>query len=254
MALAKKKKKTAKPKLFRELTIWDCLISYPVLATPKPFKGKSYYSCDGLLEKDDPQCKEIRMAIKSLAREAFGDDETEWPEKIHRLQDGDEVQDSKGYKGRRFFKASTQSAVPVVNLAGKEFSPASVKGGMYANIAIRIAVWENEGEQGISIYLQGVQVDTKKKGENFGGGKSAEQMFKRDADEDDTDDGEEEDSEEDDSDDEDEEPVKKKKKKHHPVDEDDEEDSDEEESDDEDEEPIKKKKKKRPPVDEDDED
>lgn len=247
-----KKKKAAKAKLpSKELVIWDCILSYPVLDKPKLFKGNLYYSIDGLLEKNDAQCKEIRTAIKEIAVEMFGEDESEWPEKIHMLQNGDDNQDSKGYKGRRFFKASTKNFGPanVIDANGKPFNPAMVKGGMYGNIAINISGWENEGDYGISIYLQGVQVDAKKPYEAFGGGKSAAQLFGTDKDDDDTDTDEDDvDADDADGEEEEEEQTSKKsssskKKKSRIVEEEEDEDLDEDtnDGDDQDEEPRSKK-------------
>jgi hypothetical protein len=171
------KKKGPKKKPQKELTLWDVVLSYPDLHDPKPYKGKVYYSVDAILERNDPQVKELKDAINEVCVEAFGDDESEWPKSIVSVQDGNEREDQQGYAGKRFIKAKTQGAVPVVDLSGKAFNPQSVKGGMYGNVAINISTWEYDGDQGVSIYLQGVQIDTKKKGLNFGGGRTPEQMF-----------------------------------------------------------------------------
>lgn len=245
--MKKIKKKKSKPSI--EMTLWGVILSYPDLHNPKPYKGKIYYRTDALFDKTDPQIKAVKAAIKEVCTQAFGDDESEWPEKIPMVQNGDTREDSKGYAGRRFITASTQSPVPVVDPRGKEFNPQMVKGGMFGNIAISISAWEYDGDMGVSIYLQGVQIDTSKKSLNFGGGKSIEKMFARDddasEDEDDNSDNDE------DEDDEDYTPPKKKKKR--PVDEEEDEDMDEsDEDDDEEEEPAPKKKKKKRPVDEDD--
>lgn len=210
MAKPSKKKKKSEAV---EMTLWGVILSYPDLHNPKPYKGKIYYTLDALMDKTDPQVKALKAAIKEVCVAAWGDDESEWPEKIPTVQNGDEREDSKGYAGRRFIKASTQSAVPVVDPRGKEFNPQMVKGGMFANVAIRISSWEFDGDEGISIYLQGVQIDTSKKSLNFGGGRTVEKMFARaDADEDT---GEDEDYDNDSSDDDEDEdytPPKKAKK------------------------------------------
>lgn len=176
--MATKKKKTKAKAI--EMTLWDVILSYPDLHDPKPYKGKIYYRTDVLMEKNDPQVKKLKEAIHSVYEQAFGEDESEWPEpqKPH-LQNGDEREDSKGYAGRRYITASTQTPVPVVDPRGKAFNPQMVKGGMFANVAVRISSWEFDGDVGVSIYLQGVQIDTSKPSLNFGGGKSVDQMFKK---------------------------------------------------------------------------
>lgn len=186
--MAKKKTKKA----FVEMTLWDVILSYPDLHDPKPFKGKIYYRTDVLLDEDHPQLDELRKAITKVKKDTWGPDKSEWPKSEKPLiGDGNKREDQKGYKDRRFITPSTQTPVPVVDLRGKPFNPQMVKGGMFANVAIRISSWEFDGDEGVSIYLQGVQVDTKKPGLNFGGGKSVKQMFNIDADEDE---GEEEDT------------------------------------------------------------
>lgn len=198
--MAKKKKKKAAV----EMTLWDVILSYPDLHDPKPYKGKIYYRTDVLLENDHPQLKDLRLNIKKVKVETWGTDESEYPVAENPLiKKGDDREDQTGYKGRRYITPSTQTPVPVVDLKGKVFNPQMVKGGMFANVAIRISAWEFDGDEGISIYLQGVQIDTSKASLNFGGGKSVKQMFSRDEEEnsdDDDVDSDDSDSDEDDGD------------------------------------------------------
>jgi hypothetical protein len=246
----------AKKKKFHriEMVLYGVL-SYPDLHQPKPFKGKTYYRTDILFDNDDPQLAVLKKKINTVRVKTWGDDKTEWPDgaKKRFIQDGNEREDQKTYEDKMYVSVSTQQPVPVIDPKGKAFSAALVKGGMFAKVAVCISPWDNEGEEGMSIYLQGVMIDTsKEKLAGFGGGKSAKQLFGlEDSDEDaDESDGEEQE-------DEDEDLPRSKKKKRPPVDEDEDDDSDEDESDDEDEddEPAPKKKgKKRPPADEDDED
>ncbi len=181
MAKANVKKK----RVAEDLTLWDVILSYPQLHDPKPYKGKIYYSTDILLEADHAQLKALKKAINGVAVKSWGEDKTEWPEMKPFIVDGNTREDQKGYTDRFYIKAATQTPVPVIDLKGKAFNPQSVKGGMFANVAIRISAWEFDGDEGMSIYLQGVQIDTTKPGLNFGGGKSVQQMFKRDGDEED---------------------------------------------------------------------
>lgn len=238
----KKKKKPKKAAI--DLTLWDVILSYPDLHEPKPFKGKIYFKTDVLLDKDHPQLGALRAAIKKVKVSTWGEDKTEWPEaKKPLIQDGDAREDQKGYKGRVFITPATQQQVPVVNLNGSKFPAQSVKGGMFGNVAVRISAWEFDGDEGVSIYLQGVMIDTTKDSLNFGGGKSVKQMFDLDEDAEESDDSEEDEDEED-------KPRAKKKRR---VVEEDEDDSDDEDSDDDEEEETPPKRKKKRVVEEDDE-
>jgi len=245
--MATKKKSKKKPSV--EMTLWDVILSYPDLHDPKPFKGKIYYRTDCLMDEDHPQLADLRAAIKSVKVKAFGTDKSEWPEMKNFIQDGNAREDQKGYADKKYITVSTQTPVPVIDLKDKPFNPQSVKGGMFANVAIRISAWEYDGDEGVSIYLQGVQIDTSKASLNFGGGKSVKQMFKRD--DDDSEDESDEDTEADESDeDEDDQPRKSKSKKRKAADEDEDDVGDEEE----DEAPRKSKAKKKKPIDDEDED
>lgn len=169
------------------------ILSYPDLHNPKPYKGKIYYRTDVLMKTKSATFKELHEAINDVCVEAFGDDESEWPsENIKGIQNGNEREDSQGYKGNMYITASTQTPVPVVDMEGHKFNPQAVKGGMFANVAVTISAWEFDGDEGISIYLQGVQIDTSKESLNFGGGRSVKQMFNVDADDDQDEDQEEE--------------------------------------------------------------
>lgn len=269
MAKQKKPKRAAV-----ELTLWDVILSYPDLHNPKPYKGKVYYSTDVLMDEDHPQLAELRGALEKVKSATWGDDKSEWPTDTRfnpGIEDGNAREDSKGYKDRKYIRAKTQQPVPVVGPSGKDFNPQMVKGGMFGNVAVRVSAWENEGDLGVSIYLQGVQIDTSKKGLNFGGGKSVQKMFELgDKDEDDDTESDNTHSDSDDSDDEprgrkgrassheDEDEASTPKKKKRPVDVDDEDsgddsdDSSDSESDEDDEPPAKKGKKKARNFDEDD--
>lgn len=266
---SKKKTKKSTKKKNIELTLWDVNLSFPDIANPQPFKGKTYYRTDVIMKPKSQALKSLQNALDSIYTAWFGDDESEWPtpetknEKPH-IQNGDEREDQKGYTGNRFIVAKTQSPVPVIDLDEKAFNPKLVKGGMFANVAVSVSYWEFDGDEGVTIYLQGIQIDTEKPALNYGGGRSVKAMFKRgededdfDADEDSDDEDEEEEErrpsknkkpsrDEDEDEEEEEEPVRKKKKR--PVREE-EEDEDEEE---EDERPTKKRR--RPSRDFDDED
>jgi hypothetical protein len=172
--MVKKKKKVSV-----ELTLWDVILSYPDLHDPKPFKGKIYYKTDVLLDADHSQLGELRKAITKVRVGNWGEDKDEWPKGAKKvfIQKGDEREDSQGYKGRLYFTTATQSPVPVIDPKGKAFNPQMVKGGMFANVAVNISPWMNGEDEGLSIYLQGVQIDTSKAGLNFGGGRSVKKMF-----------------------------------------------------------------------------
>jgi len=245
-----KKKKYHK----QELVLYGVL-SYPDLANPKPFKGKVYYKTDVLFDQDDPQIAVLKKKLHAVRVKNWGEDKTEWPEKAKKrfIQDGNEREDQPTYQDKVFISVSTQSTVHVIDTKGKAFAAAMVKGGMFAKVAVAISPWENEGEEGLSIYLQAVMVDTsKEKLPGFGGGKSAHELFglEESDDDEDSDDAEDEDDEDD---------VPRGKKKKKPAAEEDDEDADDSDEDSDDDEddyaPVKtKKKKKKPVVEDDDED
>lgn len=228
-----------KKKLTEEVNLRNVILSFPNLGG-QMFKGKMNYNTDVLLESNDPQVKLLRRAIKTVCAEAFGDDRSEWPEKIPSINDGDERADQKGYPGRVWIKASSKYPIEVVDAKGEPMTPEMVRGGAYANVAINVSKWDNEGEEGVSLYLAGVMVDTKKKGLDFGGGKSVMERFKKGKDDEDQDDEEED---------------EKPKNKKRPVDEDEDMDKDSTDSEDDEEDyTLPKKKRKKPVYDEDDED
>jgi hypothetical protein len=237
------------------------VLSYPDLHNPKPYKGKIYYRTDILFDQDDPQLAVLKKKIHAVRVKTWGEDKTEWPDgaKKRFIQDGNEREDQSTYEDKFYVSVSTQSPVPVIDPKGKAFSPALVKGGMFADVAVCLSPWDNEGEEGMSIYLQGVMIDTSKERlSGFGGGKSARQLFGLE-------DSDDEDSDEDESEDEDDEEdlprrnKKKKAKKQSFVDDDDrdipDDQEDESENDeDEDDAPPKKKNKKRSFTENDDDD
>jgi hypothetical protein len=178
MAVVKKKTKVKPKKAAADLTLWNVILSYPDLYNPKPYNNKIIFRTDVLLDADHPQLSELRKAIFKVRAAQWGSDKTEWPKmKAKLIQDGDEREDSKGYKGRFYIRPHTEQPVPVIGLTGKSFNPQLVKAGMFANVGIRISVWENEFGEGVSIYLQAVQIDTKKESLNFGGGRSVKAIF-----------------------------------------------------------------------------
>jgi hypothetical protein len=239
-----------------EVELWDVILSYPQLHEPKPYNGKITYSVEILMEEDSQARQDLKKAIFKLAKETWGPDKSEWPDKVAMIKDGNEKSDSKGYEGRFFIKATSKNPVEVIDQKNKEFNAQSVRGGMYANVAVNVSIWDNDSGEGLSVWLHSIQIITNKKGEDFGGGKPAADRFKKkssssrdeDEDQDDTDDEDEDEKpskkskkktskHEDDDEDEDEKPVRKSKKPEVAED-------DEEDEEDEDERPTKKAKKK----------
>jgi len=156
------------------------VLSYPDLHQPKPYKGKIYYKTHVLFDQDDPQLAILKKKIKTVRVKNWGEDKDQWPEGAQKafILDGNEREEEKAYKDKFYINVSSQQQVPVIDYKGKNFSPAMVKGGMFAKVAVCISPWDNEGEEGMSIYLQGVMIDTsKEKLPGFGGGKTAKQLF-----------------------------------------------------------------------------
>lgn len=260
MATSKRKRK--KKKAGFDLTLWGVLLSFPDIHEPKPYKGNIRYRTDVLMDEDHAQLGTLRGLIKKVKVATWGADKSEWVKAEKPLiQDGNAREDQKEYKDKRYITPSTQTPVPVVDLKGKAFNAQMVKGGMYANVAVRVSAWEYDGDEGVSIYLQGIQIDTSKAALNFGGGKTTKQMFKkgRDDEDDEDGDGDDQDDDADDSDDDEDDDRPRGKKKKKPSrrsrddsddddsddeDEDDSDDSDSDEDDEDDDRPTRRKKKK----------
>lgn len=177
--MAIKKKKKAKEKRV-EITLWDKVLSFPDLHDPKPYNGKVTYKTDILFDEDDEQLEELQELITELHTTAWGDDESEWPdEKIIRIKDGSEREDQKAYKGKMFITAKSDFPVTIKDFKGRDFNAQLVRGGMFANVALDLACWDNDFGEGSSAYLAGIQIDTTKKALAFGGGKPFEERFKK---------------------------------------------------------------------------
>lgn len=249
----------AKKKFERLEMVLYGVLSYPDLSNPKPFKGKVYYRTDILFDQDDPQLAILKKKINKVRVLNWGADKDEWPEKARKrfIQDGNEREDQPTYQDKMYVTVATQTPVDVIDTKGRAFSAAMVRGGMFAKVALSISPWENDGDEGMSLYLQGVMVDTAKAPlPGFGGKKSAKALFgikDSEEDTDDEDDGEEVDEDED----EDDKPrgkkssTKKKASRHDDEEEDedtDDTDGEEDDGDDEEDEEASRSKKKRPPA------
>lgn len=174
------------------------VLSYPEIHNPKPYKGKVYYRTDILFDKEDAQLAVLKKKINKVRVAMWGDDKEEWPKKATKIfiGDGNERGDLPTYHDKDYISVSTQTPIQAIDPKGKNFSNQMVKGGMFAKVAVQISPWKDpDGEEGLSVYLQGIMVDTsKEKLSGFGGGKSARQLFGLDSE------GEVDDVQEDDSD------------------------------------------------------
>jgi hypothetical protein len=185
-----KKKSKAKPKNPSvALTLWDVILSYPDLHEPKPYMGKIRYRTDVLLDSDHADLSALKKAVSKVRVTSFGDDKTEWPKgaKKKLIHDGNEREDQKTYKDRFYITAGSNNPVPIVDLKGKTVPAQQIRGGMMANVAVTVGKYNFEGKEGVTIYLNGIQLDPAKKVlPGFGGGPSVEKMFgKRAEDQDD---------------------------------------------------------------------
>lgn len=229
-----------KKKFVVDVTLKNVVLSFPDLHSPKPYKNKITYKTDVLMDPTDPQWSLLKKKVKAAKIGMWGEDESEWPEQEHPiLKDGNDRQDQKEYKGKKFITPRSDFPVAVLDPTGKKFNPQMVKGGMFAQVAIDICAYDNDNGQGVAIYLAGVLIDTETEALPFGGGKPVEERFglkKRSAHDDDENDTDEEEQE-----DEDDQPRSKKKKAKPIYDEDEDNDHSNDEEDDT---PPKSKKKK----------
>lgn len=161
-------------------------VSYPHIFKPSGMKGSDpsthKYSVTMLFPKDS-DLTSIKEAIKAAKIARFGSKEN-WPEDIKSaIVDGDAAKyaDNEGYEGHWAIKASTsQDQKPgIVDENVKVIiDPSKFYAGCYARAYIYVYVWEfpkGSGRFGVGFILDHVQ--KLRDGKNFGGKKSADQVF-----------------------------------------------------------------------------
>lgn len=155
-------------------------VSFPAVFKPKAFKDQDpKYSVVMLFDK-----KTDISALKKAAANAMLEKwpEAKDPEKRKKLKlkmpfrDGDEKEDTQGYKGCIFVSASSKTRPGLVNgkrepiIDEEEFYP-----GCYARATLIAFAYDTAGNRGVSFSLQNVQKI--RDGESLSGRKRAEDEF-----------------------------------------------------------------------------
>lgn len=164
-------------------------VSFPAIFTPKAFQDQAEkYSCVMLFDKNtdlskaptDKAGKPIGISIKqaafNAATEKWGD-KTKWPKNLRLpFRDGDEREDTPGYKNTIFVTATSKTQPGLVNQRREAIlSEQEFYAGCYARAELIAFAYDKSGNKGVSFSLQNVQ--KLRDGDKFSGRKNAEDVF-----------------------------------------------------------------------------
>lgn len=166
------------------ILIKQCRASFPSLSKPRAFKegNTPKYEVTLLIPKSR-DISGIKKAIEAAKVEKFGKNKEKWPKMKYPtpLRDGDEKQDTAGYKGHWYIKATSQKAPMIIDKAREEISASEVYAGAFINAGVNVSAYEykegNLTSRGVVAYLQLVQLDNEKKGKPFGSSVSVDDFF-----------------------------------------------------------------------------
>lgn len=155
----------------------------PRKATDSTEAGK--YGLQMIIDKNDPQLEELKKAIESVAKQAFG-------EKIKLtmlktpIRDGDTERDESDYTGMHFMNANSARKPQVVNKYNKPAEDRDFEemgfSGCYFHISLNVYSFKVEGNKGVALGLNNVML--RKEGEPMDGTTKAVDDFAAFADED----------------------------------------------------------------------
>lgn len=143
--------------------------SYLHIFKPTTFKNKTSYSATLLFDKDETDMKPLIRAKNAALREKFGDDKTQWPDRLDNpIRDGDKPKyaSKEGYKGHWIVKASASEEFKPKTFDKKGAEIIDARGlvsGDYIRAQVYAIAWDTAGNCGASFLLDGVQLV--KKGE-----------------------------------------------------------------------------------------
>lgn len=171
------------------------ILSFPAVFKPKPTKdGDPRYGVNVLLDADDPQLEDIRVAIKEAATEKWGKKAATVLKQLQAqdrlcLHDGN-LKDYAGYEGRMYISAASKTRPTVVDRRRNPVSEAD--GLIYAGAVgiVLLDIWAQDNDYGkrVNAGLAGVQFYSH--GEPLAGGRPAStdefDEFEEDVDEDET--------------------------------------------------------------------
>jgi hypothetical protein len=170
------------PTLFREnsmkIRLQNVRLAFPALFQPQTVasgEGDPAYSATFILPPDHAQIREIKAAIKELAKQkwaAKADQTLGLLEKQDKtaLHDGDLKSNYDGFAGQLYISARTKTRPTVVDRNRSPLTAADGRpyGGCYVNAVVELWAQDNQYGKRINASLGGVQFA--KDGESFGGG------------------------------------------------------------------------------------
>ena len=149
-------------------------------------EGDGKYSLQVIINKDDPQMKKVKAAIKAAAVDKFGKDAKMGAMKLP-LRDGDEEREEKEYNGTYFFNANASRRPGVVNRKNEPADQDDMDEYCYSGAIFHVSVdfyaFNFQGRKGIAVGLNNLML--RKKGNRMDGTASASDEFADMADDDD---------------------------------------------------------------------
>ena len=129
--------------------------------------GEPRYSCNFLIDPEDPQIAKIKMAIKDVMQAKWGDNQPKLKAAQFCLRDGSE-ETWDGYEGMMYVSASNKKRPTVVDrdrspLTKDDGKPYS---GCYVNAVVRVWAQENQYGKRVNASLEAIQFY--KDGDAFG--------------------------------------------------------------------------------------
>lgn len=173
--------KFSHPTLFKETTLKIKLshvrLAFPALFQPQTVNGEGdpAYSATFILDADHPQIREIRSAIKDIAKAKWGakaDQTLTLMEKQDKtaLHDGDLKANYDGFAGNFYISARSKARPTVVDRDRRPLTAADGRPYAGCYVAAIVELWAQDNQYGkrVNASLGGVQFVAD--GEAFGGG------------------------------------------------------------------------------------
>lgn len=158
--------------------------SYCHLLEPDTRDGSDKYSVSILIDKSNTA---LVKTVKDAIYQAYQDGLTKFGPKAPAInsiklpvRDGDTERDDNVYAGNYFINCYTNTRPGVVKFGPNGTKvpvngPEDIYSGCYGYVAVRFFAYNNNGNKGISCYLNNVLVT--ERGESLGGAESAEESF-----------------------------------------------------------------------------
>lgn len=166
-------------------------VSFPAVIKAKAFEDQEAKFSVTMLFPKKVSLKLLKDAHDNARNEKWGTDPKKWPKGLRSpFRDGDEKEDTTGYAGHIFVKASSKNQPGLVNQSLQPIlNERDFYAGCYARAEIIAFAYDTKGNKGVSFALMNIQ--KLRDGEAFSGHKAAEDVFdKVEDDSEDADDGE----------------------------------------------------------------